>query len=320
LASEARQPRPVSPAGQVARSSVGGLPVAPAESVARSGADRGAAPAEPANPPPADLGERFLTELSRHRRERPRPLPTQFEPLAAQITRGRQVRIATDMASRQALRAVGKVAATTDDVIHLSRSPKGSGTTAEVLAHELTHVAHPSPAPRFFADHRGGAEERRAEEIGRIMARAPVLPRTSAASDRRAAQLPVAPAVGPRPATTRTVQRSTAHDAGNAADHANYGDISASALAARISGTGPAAVQRLTVAGAGPGAGVAPAPDQLEAQPQPPEPSANSVTGGADAADTTTDLINQFDRIVELLEERIIVELERRGGRFRGGF
>jgi hypothetical protein len=31
-------------------------------------------------------------------------------------------------------------------------------------------------------------------------------------------------------------------------------------------------------------------------------------------------LLSQFDRIVELLEDRIIAELERRGGRFRGGF
>ena len=33
-----------------------------------------------------------------------------------------------------------------------------------------------------------------------------------------------------------------------------------------------------------------------------------------------TDVLDQFDRILELLEDRIITELERRGGRFRGGF
>ncbi len=309
----------MAPARPVARSS-DGVPVAPAVAVARSGADRVPAAAERAAPSPADLGERFLTELSRHRRERPRPLPTQFEPLAAQIIGRRPVQIATDTASRQALRAVGKVAATTDDVIHLSRSPAIGGTPPEVLAHELTHVAHPSPAPRFFADHRGGPEERRAEELGRIMARAPVLPRTTAASDRRAAQLPVAPAVGPQSAAARTVQRVLAPGAGSAPDLASQGDVSASALAARISGTGPTVAQRRTVAGASPGLGAAPGADQPQAESQSQAPAANPATVADNSADTTTDLINQFDRIVELLEERIIVELERRGGRFRGGF
>jgi hypothetical protein len=44
--------------------------------------------------------------------------------------------------------------------------------------------------------------------------------------------------------------------------------------------------------------------------------------GGAstDSDDETPDLLTQFDRILELLEDRILRELERRGGRFRGGF
>jgi len=46
--------------------------------------------------------------------------------------------------------------------------------------------------------------------------------------------------------------------------------------------------------------------------------------GGGDAravrAEAQPDLSTQFDRILELLEDRILRELERRGGRFRGGF
>ena len=34
----------------------------------------------------------------------------------------------------------------------------------------------------------------------------------------------------------------------------------------------------------------------------------------------STHLLDQFEHLVELLEERIISDLERRGGRFRGGF
>ncbi|MET0579060.1 MAG: hypothetical protein ABW122_10405, partial [Ilumatobacteraceae bacterium] len=40
--------------------------------------------------------------------------------------------------------------------------------------------------------------------------------------------------------------------------------------------------------------------------------------GTADAGGL--DIERHFDRLLELLEDRIISELERRGGRFRGGF
>ena len=39
-----------------------------------------------------------------------------------------------------------------------------------------------------------------------------------------------------------------------------------------------------------------------------------------DPADFERNLRNNFDLIVELLEDRIISDLERRGGRFRGDF
>ena len=42
-------------------------------------------------------------------------------------------------------------------------------------------------------------------------------------------------------------------------------------------------------------------------------PSTTARPGGADIG-------TQFEQILELLEARILRELERRGGRFRGGF
>ena len=252
--------------------------------------------------PVADLGERFLAELSRHRRERPRPLPTEFRPLATQIAGPRPVRLSSDAATRRALRAVGKVAATTDDVIHVRERP-----SPEILAHELTHVGHPSPLPRFFADDRGGAEERRAHEIGRLMARAPVPSRMSAGSDRpsRSSSLPVAPAVAA--SLGRRRRAASARPAHRAARSA--GTISVAELATRLTGSTPVVQRRMTATG-------------NDTVASPPVTSTSAVAppaaGGAPAS--TTDLLDQFDRIVELLEERIIVELERRGGRFRGGF
>jgi hypothetical protein len=35
---------------------------------------------------------------------------------------------------------------------------------------------------------------------------------------------------------------------------------------------------------------------------------------------STTELLNQVDRIVQLIEERVLREIERRSGRYRGGF
>ena len=87
--------------------------------------------------------------------------------------------LSTDTASRKALRSVGKVAATTGDTIHLDRQAIPTARLDEVMAHELTHIAHPSPTPRFFDDLDDSPEERTAEHVGRIMARSPMAPSAS---------------------------------------------------------------------------------------------------------------------------------------------
>ena len=120
------------------------------------------------------VAARFLTELSHGERRQPQPLPAPYRPMAEAITGHHRVLISTDDASRRALRAVNKVAATTGDVIHLAAPPVVGPRHTEVMAHELTHVAHPSPAPRFFADDDRGPEERRADEIARVIARSPL--------------------------------------------------------------------------------------------------------------------------------------------------
>ncbi len=93
--------------------------------------------------------------------------------------------------------------------------------------------------------------------------------------------------------------------------------VTAADLAARLTGTSAPTVQRRDVrpsvappldAGGLPGA---PQMSSGQAAGSPP-PTFNGVN--------TTDTLDQFQRLVEMLEERIIVELERRGGRFRGGF
>ena len=224
--------------------------------------------------PPPTPAEVFVAELQRHRAERPRSLPRHYQPLATAIVGDRPVRLATGEASRRALAKVGKAAATTGDVIHVS-TPR---PTAEVMAHELTHVAHPSPVPRFFDDDDHSPEERRAEQVAAVMRRAPSVPRTS-----------------------------------------TNGTVSAAALASSITTGG--IVQRKQTLGS----------HRANVPAPPPTPD----TGDGPTAATArrhrgagrhlprrpvARWTPQFDRILELLEDRILTELERRGGRFRGGF
>ena len=172
-------------------------------------------------------GGEFLDELSRHPFTAPRPLPIEYRPIATVIVGERPVRVSTSTASRRALARVGKRAATTGDTIHLDRERPAP----EVIAHELTHVAHPSPSPRFFADDDRGPEERQAEQVAAVMRRSPILPRTIAAD------AVAAPATTTRTGSNHTIRRSTTPAAAGA------GTISAAALAASI--TGGSAVEHI---------------------------------------------------------------------------
>ncbi|HEY2811887.1 MAG TPA: DUF4157 domain-containing protein [Acidimicrobiales bacterium] len=71
----------------------------------------------------------------------------------------------------RALAAVGKAAATVDNVIHLARPASMAPTHAstEIVAHELVHAARPSPVPRFFDDDHNSPEEDVARSTGRLM-------------------------------------------------------------------------------------------------------------------------------------------------------
>ncbi len=223
-----------------------------------------------------------------------------YRPLATAIVGERPVHVASGVASRRALARVGKVAATTGDTIHLA-TPR---PRPDVIAHELTHVAHPSPVARFFDDDDRGPEERRAEQVAAIMRRSPILPRAAADIVRRST--------------------STSHTSSPAT-------ISAASLAAQITGhhatsghgdTIQRAIGGHRTRGATAPATTIPIPQTGNVATdgstnQPPAPSQAAANATAPAV---PDLTTQFDRILELLEDRVLRELERRGGRFRGGF
>ena len=184
--------------------------------------------------PAERVAEQFMTALSETVRRRPAPLPTTYRPLADAITGPRPVMLSTDAASRKALRSVGKVAATTGDTIHLDRQAVSASRLDEVMAHELTHIAHPSPVPRFFDDIDDSPEERRAEQVAKVMARSPLAPSatTSAPPARRRRD-------------EATIRRSPASAQPPTARGSSAGTVSAQELAASL--TRPSAARTSNV-------------------------------------------------------------------------
>ena len=296
---------------------------------ARQAADTAASPdvavRTPGSPdsvrPPiaVDPGERFLGELARRPRVAPQPLPRHLQPLATAIVGDRRVRVSTDAASQAALREVGKVAATAGDVIHLARTPASRADHA-VVAHELTHIAHPSPLPRFFDDDRPSPEERQAEQMAEVIRRSPILPRESAAADPAIRRMPTRPTLTAAP---------TSPSASTSAPSFSGDTLSAAALAASItgatapsisSGAGTTVRRLLSESGESPF-------DQRKATGERARVATESQGGESVSGHLfpfdINDAIGRRDFVqwvVEALGDRFLLDLEPRGGRFRGEF
>ncbi len=248
-----------------------------------------------------------------------------WRPLASAIVGPRRVRVSTSTGSRAALAAAGKVAATTGDTIHLAR-PLTGASDAPLLAHELTHVAAPSPLARFYDDDRDSPEERRAQTIAEVIRRSPVLPRPTAGGP--------TPSVLGRPAPAAVVRRHVA--AAPAVTPSAPGTVSADDLAQRLSGRSPASTIRRSPTSTASRAPAAPTIQRtLEQETSEVEdteqPSTVRAPGSSPstAARTwpilnrdldTSGLLDLADWIMEQIEDRIERELDRRGGRYRGGF
>lgn len=247
----------------------------------------------------AVVAERFMTELSQSVRSQPVPLPMPFRPMAEAITGSDRVLLSTDVGSRRALRSVGKRAATTGNVIHLDRTPRPGHTINEVIAHELTHVANPSPAPRFFDDIDDSPEERRAESVARIMARSPLAPTSGF----------VAPVRRSDVVRRSPVQGGTNMVTADSAANPLPGTGAVRRSPAATSGSDPT-IRRLATAA--PAAAPAPA-----ATPVTTEAPAGSVFDSREAREWfERELDRNIDTIMERIEDRVRIGLERRGGRF----
>ncbi|MGH9125323.1 MAG: eCIS core domain-containing protein [Acidimicrobiales bacterium] len=314
----------------------------------------------PLGPAPAARGreraaERFHRALAERPIEVAQPLPQHFRPLARAIVGDRAVSVRTGPATRAALAAAGKPAATVGNVIHLRRSLDRSLESVEVLAHELVHAARPSPQARFFGDDRRSAEEHVAEHTGRL-ARALVAsevasPPRGHQQDRlawgtsglpvgslggaaktlsveRAAKVPVPPTIAPQrrvssSGSSSLVERTADlfRQAGTSPATANGGR---SATIATSPGSITSAMSASNLPVPRPGDGPIVRHNTWSGvQRFTTVPSTVSTT----SADVTSDRpmtvggvdVALFDALVDALEQRVIDELERRGLRHNPG-
>ncbi|MDP9075355.1 MAG: DUF4157 domain-containing protein [Actinomycetota bacterium] len=116
-----------------------------------------------------DAAARFSAALRTGPADPVQPLPGHLEPLARAIVGSHRVSMRTGPTTQRALVAAGKQAATFDRVIHLRRAPDRTPRSAEIVAHELVHAAHPSPRPRFLDDDRHSHEETVARRTGGLV-------------------------------------------------------------------------------------------------------------------------------------------------------
>ena len=274
--------------------------------------------------------ERFLAELGNAASEQTSPLPPWAAPLVRSIPGAHPAKMTTGSATRRALRSVGAVAATTGSTIHLAAAPRRSPASIAVLAHELSHVADRSATPRFYGGDLADHGEGRARALGTLAAfaagRAPALgtdsvaaatsaltSRSSTGPSKSVSSLPVGGFGGFFAAGTEAgrdvVMRSSATEPDELVEGPGNTDAPA------VAGVEPAELgtQNSAREGHTPGgsADVAPAPREAS------RTASGLVPGAVSAA---TDSHSRMGELLEALEERVLAELERRGGRWAGVF
>lgn len=263
----------------------------------------------------------------------------------------------TGPATRDALAQAGALGATTGSVVHLPGAPAAamSAELTGVLAHELSHARQPVGRPRFLLRAHTGAmdaDERAAHTVGQQAAAgtgfsasqggsAPVVHRSisSLASAAGAAvpppgsvapglvdQLPVGGASGNAVSEARSAAGSFAgmtstagadatargllaalaaadpSGAAQLAGAASSAGAMGSTAAGELAGAGQHEAEAMSQAVAGHGAGAA----------------AAGATAAASAARSASDI--DVERIIEAVEQRLLRQLERRGGRYAGVF
>ena len=277
--------------------------------------------------------ERWEAAVAARPLETPRPLPVAFHAMATTITgRARPPLFTTGPRTRSALAAAGAHGATTGTVVHLPAAPTPGPAVSAVLAHELTHTKSPVRRPRFFLSGASGLlddDERQAlaagqERLGQatttgagIVDSLPVGGGGMGAVSEvatRAARAAVIEASGSPMGSAFSGMQSAAGDAfsglqgmaGNAMS--GLQGAAGNAMSGLQGGAGDAAEGAAAAAGDVAG-GVSNAVGGA-AQ------AAGAAMAGAAGAAKPLDP----DQVVEIVERRLLREIERRGGRWAGIF
>ncbi|MGX6606298.1 eCIS core domain-containing protein [Micromonosporaceae bacterium Da 78-11] len=248
--------------------------------------------------------------------EAPRPLPTAFHAMASAITgRARPPLFTTGPATRAALSAAGALGATTGTVVHLPAVPTSSGpAVAAVLAHELTHTRSPVRRPRFLLDGASALlddDERQALAAGRDRAG-----QAAATGAGIVDSLPVGGGMGAVGEVATRAARAAVLEAAASPVGSAFSGLSAmgssamSAATGALGSAGTVASEAVSDTASGAMSAVAGAASGAVAQ------ATTAVGGVADAARNALDP----DKIVEIVEQRLLREIERRGGRWAGVF
>jgi hypothetical protein len=214
-------------------------------------------------------------------------LPSWSLPLARRLVpAGSLPAVATGPEVTRHLKAAGVRAAATGSTIYLERPPDRGPESVEVLAHELSHVADRPVLPRFFMDRAADADEERARAVGR-----------AAGSE-------------------ATREWSWPQVRGRAGGPPAEASLSISPAASAMT------VFRSPEGGEEAAAPITAAP--LESAAAAPEAAPETVTSARGARQEAevplSDLNSMLSGLLEALEERMLRELERRGGRFAGVF
>ena len=245
--------------------------------------------------------------------EAPRALPAAFHAMASAITgRARPPLFTTGPATRGALAAAGALGATTGTVVHLPAVPTAAPSAAAVLAHELTHTRNPVRRPRFLLG--GGSsllddDERQALAAGRDR-----LGQASTTGAGIVDSLPVGGGLGAVGDVATRAARAAVLEASASPMGSAFPGLAAGAgsgTAAAVGSAGSAAV------GSAPAAA-----DSAVGEASQPEAAGSGALGSASgsAAGGPAKAALDPDQIMEIVEQRLLREIERRGGRWAGVF
>jgi hypothetical protein len=259
----------------------------------------------------------------RHRHvERPRSFPAAWTPLARSLVGSTTApQLVAGPLARAVLAGSGVSAATIGRNVYLSAAPDiANPHDRQVVAHEFVHVAAPSSRPRFH----GGPldrEERHARRVGRLAATSAPAGLSSLAVGR----LPVCGGGSHHHDRTSTVSAASVASTASVVQRAT-GSEHASTAVARSAGTSDTASVRANPKRSSSGAvpiqpSTAPGATNPTGSPAVPTDQSNQTNQNDQTSHTNSTIRrDEIDALLEALEDRVLADLERRGGRFAGEF